>query len=630
MADEIARLGIEVNSKDIKEAIRRLDKLEEQSGKAEKKTKKLGKAFSGLGAAVAGVGIIAFSKKIIDATIEQERAIAQLEAAIKSTGGAAGLTSTELQKMASDLQAVTTYGDEATIKMQSVLLTFTKIGKETFPQASAAILDMATRLGTDLNSAAIQVGKALNDPVAGITALTRSGIQFTESQKDLIKSLSDSGDMVGAQTIILKELETQFGGSAKAARETLGGAMEALGNAFGDLLESDSMGGATTAIESLTKTINDPIVAEGLGNLTSGVITLVEWAAKGAAAFADLGKSIGEALAQEIYGKIPDDAAMAAQAFETAQFRAKGYEEELARLKSQIDESAAALQILTENGLKPGDAAFDVHAEKLQKIGAEYQLVNERLNEVKANLQTMPTQVAQGQDDKPDTQAVSSLGFSENDFEDDIDFMMRQNEALRADKDEKLQIEMDYWDRLFNIQTGSQKASIEFSKAIQSKDLKGAISHGALMLSNASKQSRALFEVQKAFALANAAVTLPDAILQSFRNGGGYPFGLIPAGLMAAQGAAQISAINSASFGGGGGKPSVGGGGGSASSSSVPGLPSGATATPQGLEQPEQQSKQVNFVFEGDGPNTEAARRTAETVIDTLRGMGYDIQATIS
>ncbi len=61
-----------------------------------------------------------------------------------------------------------------------------------------------------------------------------------------------------------------------------------------------------------------------------------------------------------------------------------------------------------------------------------------------------------------------------------------------------------------------------------------------------------MFKMNKALALANAAVTLPDAVMQSYRNVGGYPWGLIPAGIMAATGAAQISAIKGTSFGGGG------------------------------------------------------------------------------
>jgi hypothetical protein len=106
---------------------------------------------------------------------------------------------------------------------------------------------MAQALGQDLNGAALQVGKALNDPILGVSALGRAGVQFSESQKEMIRSLVETGRTADAQRIILAELETQSGGSALAARGTLGGALKALNEAFGDLFEitSDNTSGIT-------------------------------------------------------------------------------------------------------------------------------------------------------------------------------------------------------------------------------------------------------------------------------------------------------------------------------------------------------------------------------------------------
>ena len=102
---------------------------------------------------------------------EQQRVEAQLAATLESTGHAAGLSAGQLTTMASELQNVSTFGDEAIIASQSLLLTFTKIGGDVFPRAQAAILDTATAMGTDLKAASLQVGKALNDPIAGVSAL---------------------------------------------------------------------------------------------------------------------------------------------------------------------------------------------------------------------------------------------------------------------------------------------------------------------------------------------------------------------------------------------------------------------------------------------------------------------------
>jgi hypothetical protein len=120
--------------------------------------------------------------------------------------------------MAAGLQRISLYDDDQILKeVTANLLTFTKVTGTQFDKAQVAILNLSTRLGTDLTSASVQVGKALNDPIKGVTALGRAGVQFTAQQKEQIAALVESGDVAGAQTIILQELETQFGGAAEAA-----------------------------------------------------------------------------------------------------------------------------------------------------------------------------------------------------------------------------------------------------------------------------------------------------------------------------------------------------------------------------------------------------------------------------
>ena len=173
----------------------------------------------------------------VQAFREQNKAIAQVEAGLKSTAGQVGFTSQELQKMASDLQNKTLFGDEVILKDATAqLLTFTNISGQNFARTQQAALDLATRLDGDLKGASIQLGKALNDPVANLSALSRSGIQFSEDQKAVIKSLSETGQLAEAQTIILDELNKQYGGSAQAAAEADGGFTQ-LANSFGDLQE---------------------------------------------------------------------------------------------------------------------------------------------------------------------------------------------------------------------------------------------------------------------------------------------------------------------------------------------------------------------------------------------------------
>jgi hypothetical protein len=194
--------------------------------------------------AIAGAGLTALSvafgaamKKFVDAANVQEQAEVKLGAVLRATGNAAGYNLEQLKEMASGFQDITTSGDEATLSAMAMLASFREIKGDQFKEATAAALDMSAVMGRDLKSSVLQIGKALNDPIRGMTALNRAGVAFTDQQRKTIKSLQESGDILGAQKIILQELKSEFGGTAEALRNTFGGAVTGAKNAFGDLLE---------------------------------------------------------------------------------------------------------------------------------------------------------------------------------------------------------------------------------------------------------------------------------------------------------------------------------------------------------------------------------------------------------
>lgn len=214
-----------------------------------------------------------------EATASQD-AIAQLEAVLKSTGGASGVTSQQAQDLASSLQKVTKFSDEAILGGENMLLTFTSIGKEIFPQATETILDMSQALGQDLKSSAIQLGKALNDPITGVTALRRVGVQFSDEQEEMIKKLVESGQMMEAQKFILEELKTEFGGSAVAAGKTFGGQLEILKNKLSDIKEN--IGNALLPIlssltEAFGRIIDSPAFQKAVDFVTGKLGELSTW-----------------------------------------------------------------------------------------------------------------------------------------------------------------------------------------------------------------------------------------------------------------------------------------------------------------------------------------------------------------
>ncbi len=200
----------------------------------------------GIGAGVAAAGIV--GKLAIDAAIEAEKVSAQTDAVLKSTKGAANVTAGEIANLSTNIQNYSGISDEAVQSSANLLLTFTNIqnqagkGNAIFDRSVKIVQDMSVALGQDAKSSSIQLGKALNDPIAGITSLSRVGVKFTEDTKEQIAALVEEGDILEAQKIILRELGTEFGGSARAIGKTAEGQFNIAKEAIGNVLEQ--LGGA--------------------------------------------------------------------------------------------------------------------------------------------------------------------------------------------------------------------------------------------------------------------------------------------------------------------------------------------------------------------------------------------------
>jgi len=100
-----------------------------------------------------------------------------------------------------------------------------------------AAMNLSVAMDQDLKSSTLMLGKALNDPIRGITALTRAGVSFSAAQIEVIKKLWETGEQAKAQQMILAELGTQFGGIARREAQTFTGRLTQLRNVIGDLAE---------------------------------------------------------------------------------------------------------------------------------------------------------------------------------------------------------------------------------------------------------------------------------------------------------------------------------------------------------------------------------------------------------
>jgi phage-related protein len=250
---------------------------------------------------------------------DAERLNAQLAAGIQSTGNAANVSVQGMNDLASSIQLMSGQTDDSISEAQALLLTFTNIknvgADKIFDQATMAAANMAARLGGDAAGSATMLGKALNDPVAGITSLSRAGVQFSDQQKEQIKTMVAAGDTMGAQKLILAELENQFGGSAEAAGKTLPGSIEILKRSFEDLLQmlagratpglanfisllSSGLQAATPAIEGALDTVST--VVGGIVDVVSGMWTGVGYDTSGLGKLAGPIEDVGVVIFQVI------------------------------------------------------------------------------------------------------------------------------------------------------------------------------------------------------------------------------------------------------------------------------------------------------------------------------------------
>lgn len=277
---EAARQSVDefqkIDKSAFKDAIRGADRAGEQiedSFQEAKRTsnKALGginlkKAATGLAALFAGAQLGTFFK---DATLDAQRlnsALANTDVIITATGGVAGVTADAIRSTSQELSLLTGVAAVDIQEASNVLLTFKNIGAEAFERTQAAALDMTAVLGGDAKGAAVQLGKALNDPTVGVSALAKAGVTFTDSQKEQIKTLQESGDILGAQNIVLAELEGQFKGTAAASADStakIGAAFTALKENVGQSLIG--------ALDEVT-----PVLLEVITAITPALVLLGE------------------------------------------------------------------------------------------------------------------------------------------------------------------------------------------------------------------------------------------------------------------------------------------------------------------------------------------------------------------
>lgn len=283
-------------------------------------------AMSAAGGLLAAAGVTSFVKDSIAGARESAKVAAITENAVRATGGAAKISASQVGDLAAAISKKTGIDDEAIQSNANLLLTFKNVrnevgaGNDIFNQATAAAQDLSKAGFGSADSAAKMLGKALNDPIKGMSALGRAGVTFTEAQKQQVAAMVEAGDVLGAQKIIMAEVQSQVGGAAEAtatagdkAAVAFGNLQEAVGAKLLPVVDQAAVGLADFIAGMEDGTGAGGTFAGILGTVWSAGESVVGFLQKYSDILVPLGVGIGAILAAQKAWTIATGIATAAQ-----------------------------------------------------------------------------------------------------------------------------------------------------------------------------------------------------------------------------------------------------------------------------------------------------------------------------
>jgi hypothetical protein len=416
----------------------------------EKTSSRMKSVGRGLAAGIAGIGVFALVK---DAAAEaREAAMMERDTAqvIKTTGGIANVTAKQVDQLADKYGKLAAVDDELVAQGANLLLTFTNVrnemgkGNKIFDDGLRLGVDMAARFRMDLNPAIMMLGKALNDPLKGMTALSKKGVSFTQEQKDMVKALVESGDVLGAQKVILGELEKEVGGAAAAMADPMArfsvavdDAKESVGEALLPVLEELASKAADLGDWFSGLDISTRKWAIGLGAAAAGAVAL----AGPVSSLVGLFKSLAATSAVTALGGLGPAAAVAAIALVNLKdaFTLIGrVQDESTSLTEDFGNSlqsvSAQLAIMVGLG---GSAALDLkklggevtdNEERARKLAAAW--AETRIDEIVSNVDALALSFAASKD--PVAAMAQTLGIMNTELDGTSDFAKEAADAIGA------------------------------------------------------------------------------------------------------------------------------------------------------------------------------------------------------
>lgn len=253
--------------------------------------------------AVALIGLVASLSRVVPALLsmgaESRKADVQIRFLLENMQGVSKATDETTKRMsayADEINRATGLDDEQVKVVQKKLLVFKNVRKSAdetgaaFDRATMAAIDLAAGGFGELEQNAKLLGRMLENPTANLDKLNRAGITFTETEKNKIKALQESGKLYEAQDLVLKSIEGRVKGLAEESAtplEKLNGQFAQLGDEIGERMLpflDDAVGKLTAFLATAEgkRTIERIIqsfegLAKNIGFVVDALIELAKW-----------------------------------------------------------------------------------------------------------------------------------------------------------------------------------------------------------------------------------------------------------------------------------------------------------------------------------------------------------------
>tara|TARA_B110000503_G_scaffold76762_1_gene118414 strand:+ start:5603 stop:8146 length:2544 start_codon:yes stop_codon:yes gene_type:complete len=600
-----------------------------------------------LAGAVAFAGLATATVLSVKHFAEFESQIFKLEAMLKATGGTVGLTSAELEQLANDIGMATLASAGDIREAQGILLTFGSITGKQFKETTALSQDLAAVMGVTAQSAAKTLGKALEDPINNLSSLSRAGVVFTDTEKEIIDALIRTNRGMEAQDFIISKLTKKVGGAGEGAGKGLAGAFDGLGEQVGLLkIAFAKESGAASFFEKTTKrfTLLAKSITDALNAADKANIKDPSGSTKGGSSFkskvidfvnppslADQKASImsgagtitsrstmapmtpEETAANEsIIQTISDDTDLQMAATDNSDAPAKKKEEEVkppplpfADLPSTREANAEMMAMdleILESKLANATLLDDFHTQfRDQKLEADQAAA---VAEYEASILKAEQDTIFGEERK-------ALAMEE---------LIAKNEVIMNNHLLLEQEELRHKAKLGDIDAKAELERLKFSEMTGRQKLKTFSNQMNTALQSFGNNSKKMFKIQKAVGIANATINMFEGVNAGVRLG--WPLAIPAVAYAIGTGMSSINSIRSQTVGGGGGGGAPSGGGASGSSAAI-----SAPVQEAVSEAPQEAPQPINVTVDGS-IDPSGARRIIEAINEATED-GLQINALV-